>query len=415
MAEFAPSEGVGIRARRAYNSADLFGITPPAGQPAVAYVADLGQFYFHLGGPTNAWQVLNPSIPQPISVTLNHTNIGLIVGGATFQLVATTRDQSNNILTGRTYTWASSATAVATVSAAGLVTAVAAGTSNITVNDSGVQATCTAVVTSTTSNEPVGMTVQVDTGAISLTSVQLQADHWTTNGYTWSNFSPLTPSSIGEWRGNLVQPDATTGGGTGAQLNYPTNLAGGNSPVRFGVGLPTGAAVGVLGIFYAKYIQQYSANWNQATPAGLKNWEPRTQQQCAISGPCQNHVISATFNVTNNTTKLQISGFLQGPFNQSANVLPTNPLIGIVTGGQPHKVEWVWTQDNPPGTGNGSILGWVDGVLTVNVSSLTMLAAGNQLGWPFWMCDPTYGGAPANVHPPALQSWKFDQLRVSTK
>src|SRR5256712_11744804 len=47
--------------------------------------------------------------------------------GATQQLGAVLKDANGNVLTGRTVTWASSTNAVATVSARGLVTAVAAG------------------------------------------------------------------------------------------------------------------------------------------------------------------------------------------------------------------------------------------------------------------------------------------------
>jgi uncharacterized protein YjdB len=52
--------------------------------------------------------------------------------GATTQATAVTRDASNNVLTGRAIVWSSSNTAVATVSVAGVVAAVGAGTATIT-------------------------------------------------------------------------------------------------------------------------------------------------------------------------------------------------------------------------------------------------------------------------------------------
>jgi len=70
-----------------------------------------------------------------------------IVTGTTQQLTATTTDSSNNVLTGRTVTWASDNSAVATVDANGLVTAVAAGTATITATSEGKSGTATITVT----------------------------------------------------------------------------------------------------------------------------------------------------------------------------------------------------------------------------------------------------------------------------
>ena len=50
----------------------------------------------------------------------------------TFPLTATVTDTAGNVVTDRVVTWGSSNTAVATVSAAGVVTAVAPGTATIT-------------------------------------------------------------------------------------------------------------------------------------------------------------------------------------------------------------------------------------------------------------------------------------------
>jgi hypothetical protein len=72
--------------------------------------------------------------PLPVavaSVTVAPAN-GSIAAGATLQLIATTRDASNNVLTGRVVTWATSDLTKATVSSTGLVTGVAAGTATIT-------------------------------------------------------------------------------------------------------------------------------------------------------------------------------------------------------------------------------------------------------------------------------------------
>ncbi len=65
------------------------------------------------------------------SVTVTPASASVLVG-ATVQLSATTKDSAGNVLTGRTITWASSNTAAATVSAAGLVSGGAAGSATLT-------------------------------------------------------------------------------------------------------------------------------------------------------------------------------------------------------------------------------------------------------------------------------------------
>ncbi|GAB1341994.1 beta strand repeat-containing protein [Gemmatimonas sp.] len=97
-----------------------------------------------------------------VSVSLNPTSIQV---GGTSTGTATTRDASNNVLTGRTVTWASSNTAIATVNASGVVTGVAAGTATITATSEGVNGTADITVT----NVPVS-SVSV---ALNPTSIQV--------------------------------------------------------------------------------------------------------------------------------------------------------------------------------------------------------------------------------------------------
>lgn len=70
-----------------------------------------------------------------------------VQAGGTAQLSATLRDAGGNVLTGRTVTWTSSTTSVATISSSGLVTAVAAGTTTATAASGGVSGSTTVTVT----------------------------------------------------------------------------------------------------------------------------------------------------------------------------------------------------------------------------------------------------------------------------
>src|SRR3989475_8321814 len=79
----------------------------------------------------------------------------LTVGvGATAQLTAIPRDANGVFLTGRSVTWASSNTAVATVNTTGLVTGVAEGQATITATSEGRSGTAALTAVGTVASEP---------------------------------------------------------------------------------------------------------------------------------------------------------------------------------------------------------------------------------------------------------------------
>ena len=73
-----------------------------------------------------------PDAPRPTTVTVSPATAELVALNATVQLTAQVQDQNGQVMSGATVTWASSATAVATVDATGLVTAAANGAVAIT-------------------------------------------------------------------------------------------------------------------------------------------------------------------------------------------------------------------------------------------------------------------------------------------
>lgn len=86
------------------------------------------------------------SSPVPVaSVVVTPVAASLTVGG-TVQLTATPLDSAGTALAGRTVTWASSSTSVASVSSSGLVTARAAGSATITATSEGKSATSSVTV-----------------------------------------------------------------------------------------------------------------------------------------------------------------------------------------------------------------------------------------------------------------------------
>jgi len=86
--------------------------------------------------------------PTPVatSITLSATSLSFALLGDTTQLAATVKDAAGTVMAGATVTWATSAAAVATVSATGLVTAVANGSATITATSGSASATASVSV-----------------------------------------------------------------------------------------------------------------------------------------------------------------------------------------------------------------------------------------------------------------------------
>ena len=220
-----------------------------------------------------------------------------------------------------------------------------------------------------------------------------------------SVFSPTTTSATGEWKGNL----SSVPGGSGLRITYRPNLAAGNSPVRFGITLPSAGS----GWYYQRMNVRFSSNWTNANNPGIKLFEPRTQQPGNGQGATENHVITASGFV--GPTQNSVGLFLQGPNAQSRVVAPqssTNPRA-ILSDGNWHVMEVLFGPESSPGAGNGTYQGWVDGVQVASYTNIQWLAPGNRAGFPYLLFDPTYGGAKSG--PPYAMYWDFDALYVSTR
>ena len=129
------------------------------------------------------------------SVAMSPTAASVSVG-STAQLTATPLDAGGNPLTDRVVTWASNNTAVATVSASGLVTGVAAGSATITATSEGKTATAAITVTvlvpvASVAVSPTSATVAVG-GTQQLTATPLDANGNPLSGraITWASGAP---------------------------------------------------------------------------------------------------------------------------------------------------------------------------------------------------------------------------------
>ena len=122
-----------------------------------------------------------PDPPRPTTITVSPATTELNALGATEQLTAEVRDQNGQVMAGAAVSWASSSAAVATVSAAGLVTAVANGTSTITATAGGVSGTATVTVAQTVSS--VLVSPAADT-LVAGDTLRLAAEATDANGHT---------------------------------------------------------------------------------------------------------------------------------------------------------------------------------------------------------------------------------------
>ncbi len=128
------------------------------------------------------------------TVTVSPATASVAVG-ATVQLTATTKDANGNVLTGRTITWSSSATGMATANSSGLVSGVAAGSATITATSEGKSGTATITVTAATPPPVATVTVSPASASVAVGStVQLTATTKDANGnvltgrvITWSS------------------------------------------------------------------------------------------------------------------------------------------------------------------------------------------------------------------------------------
>ena len=107
------------------------------------------------GKTGSAALTVSSSTPPPVATVTVSLASASITAGQTTQATATEKDASGNTLTGRTVTWSSNNTAVATVSSTGLVTAFAAGSAQITATSEGKSGSAGLTVTAVTSGGPV--------------------------------------------------------------------------------------------------------------------------------------------------------------------------------------------------------------------------------------------------------------------
>lgn len=172
------------------------------------------------------------------TITVSPPSSSILVG-QTAQLTATDLDAKGNVLSGRTNVWASTNTAVASVSSSGVVTAVAAGTVTITATDSTVTGSATVTVSAPQAPAPTVAVVTVTPSSSSVAvgvTEQLKATDYDpagnalsgqTNTWKSSNAAVATVSSSGVVTGTaagtvtISATDGTVSGSAAVTISAP--------------------------------------------------------------------------------------------------------------------------------------------------------------------------------------------------
>ena len=182
--------------------------------------------------------------PVPVATVSVSPATPSIIVGATVQLTATTRDANNNVLTGRTVTWSSSNTGIASVSSSGVVTGVGAGSATITATSEGKSGTTSVTVTpapvATVTVAPSPASVGVGQ-TIQLTATMRDANNNVLTGraVTWgsSNTGIATVSSSGVVTGVAVGSATITATSEGKSGTSSVSVSAASAdPVLVGAG-----------------------------------------------------------------------------------------------------------------------------------------------------------------------------------
>ncbi len=166
---------------------------------AVATVSNTG-LVTAVGSGTTQITVTSGTVTGTLAVTVppvNTVNVGLPnptrQPGQTTQATVQLLDASNNPATNRVVVWSSSNTAVATVSASGLVTAVASGTSQITVTSEGKTGSATVTIPPVNTVNLTATTtflVAAQTQQIAVSLLDASNNPATNRVVTWSSGNP---------------------------------------------------------------------------------------------------------------------------------------------------------------------------------------------------------------------------------
>lgn len=332
----------------------------------------------------NATLTVTAAAPAPVaSVSVSLANTTLIPGTST-QATATTRDASNNILTGRTIVWSSSDNTLATVSGTGLVSALAVGSVNITATSEGQSGNAPLTIDPPTppptgSNEPAGMTLITNRAFNAINEDPIWEDYNTPH-IAQDPTAPVSPPNI--WR-----------------AIYPAGFVAGSSPDAAWLYIPRHHTV-YISVWY-----RYSDNWTGHETGVNKQFYVWTNGNAPsvvfyADGAGNNPLVPSV-------TIQDCIVPLNSELHRSPNLVPSARIIR----GKWHHLEAVLV-GNTAGSANGSLDWYLDGVHIGSYSGIQYIQ-GDAL-WGDVNVAPVWGGI-GGPNVPSTQTWDIDQFYMSGK
>jgi len=331
------------------------------------------------------------SVVPVASVTLAPASVS-VGTGQTAQLAATLKDSSGNVLTGRTVTWASSNTGVATVSG-GLVTGVTAGGSTITATSGAVSGNAAVTVTAaapppppppppvggTWPNEPAGMTLVSEEPFNALTESGWNAvQRQTTNGsglsITSDATAPMSPSNVLTYK-------------------YATGYSAGSEPGAEYFAPSPNVKETFVGFWW-----KASNPW-QFHPSGVN------KIAFLFSSGTLGSIYIMMYNEGSGPT-IQVEPQFSGDVRRLApNVTATQVTLGAW-----HRIEWYVKYATTGSSHDGIVRWWVDGVLQ---GSYTDLQTPGDSGFVEYTIAPTWGGVGGTKS--ETDFYWYDQYHISRR
>lgn len=316
---------------------------------------------------------------RTVTVTPNPSSVDV---GSIVQLTATVKDPQDVTLTGRTVTWQSSNGSIATVSASGLVTGVAAGSCTITATCEGIPGTSALTVSvgaGNYPNEPVGYSPVMEHDFVN----DVSTAGWTASGLH------------GVWRDEQANQtyvnDVTAPQSPQRCMRsiFPSGQHPGDAPARVS-GWDTGEfGTEMEKIYYSTRIKIEGSDFqNQLVGTKMGFWGFNDSSSAAnqgffiIPGNGLGTHIDADFNF-----EFWQQGFVSPDTNWVQNVNTSR----LFTVGAWHHVEVVFIV-NTIGSANGVLKIWIDGTQTHNYSTVTYRNAGHPKGFFGYSWNPTWGG-----------------------
>jgi uncharacterized protein YjdB len=296
-------------------------VTWTSGDQSVATVSSSGLVTMKSVGSTtisatsdgvtgSASATATPPPVATVTVSLASPTIGQ---GQTTQATATLTDAIGNVLTGRTITWSSSNSPVATVSSTGVVTAVAAGTANITATSEGKTGSAIATVSAPASTTLLAIATQPSSSAQSGTVfaqqpvVQLRdasGNHVSSPGV---NVAVTIASGSGTLGGTVIVPTNSTG-----TANF-TNLqisGSGTYTLLFSVAGLTSVTSSAISVSTtsttstATKLALTTQPSSTVTSGSVLGQQPSVQLQNSSSGPVSQSGVVVTASVASGTGTL---------------------------------------------------------------------------------------------------------------